>query len=381
MTVRSGEPPLEPLQLFTPVDIGKPCSPARTPGAITVGATTRTDGVADYVCSAAAVNTATKNVIITAGHCASKSTCFLLSCRGEYFTNFLFVPRYANGTAPDGRWVGTQAITHQAWFDNENLAYDQALIKVANLNGRRLVDVVGGNGLAWNFPARENDIRVWGWPAEAPYDGSTAHRCYGNTSSYDGSGDAMISCPMTGGASGGPWFLSMASAGSGFTWAVTSRRTVGGPQFLVARPLSAAALLLVPPAARPPIRATRLVTAAYSGIARRTPRAPMAFMAYPDDVGTGQLLGIKAWARPGTRVVLQLRFPGTGWRSVFAKLADGAGHVHFPHGVGAPGTRYYRTVTSTSRSNEVRVVVHSCPLPADQRAHVVNATRCTPPTR
>ncbi|THJ00970.1 hypothetical protein E7Z54_11405, partial [Nocardioides sp.] len=203
----------------------------------------------DAVCSAAAVNTAQRDVIITAAHCAHTGPGFLLT-PPSYYTNFLFVPRYSNGSAPDGQWVGIRAITHRQWIEDEDLAYDQALIEVAPRGGAKLVDVVGGNGLAWNYPARESDVSVWGWPAEAPYTGETAHRCTGSTSSFSGTADAKIACPMTGGASGGPWFLSMIGPHVGFIWAVTSRRTVTGEKYLIARPLTSAIQTLLAAAAR-----------------------------------------------------------------------------------------------------------------------------------
>ena len=350
----------------------------------TVGKLFFTTSAGDAVCSASSVNTPTKNLIITAGHCTNDGPvrCGVLggsTCPTANFTNFLFVPRYRNGAGPDGSWVGRAVLNHSAWTRSGNLDYDHALITIAPRAGRNLVSVIGGNGLAMLYGSHQNRVRIWGWPAEAPYDGSTARQCFGNTTSFDSSGDAQLACPMTGGASGGPWFLSMSSASAGFIWAVTSRRTITGPKYLVAHPLSGAVMLLLSAAARPGVRGTSLLTTAYTGVARRTSSAPMTFMAFPDDVGRGQLLGTRAWARAGTRVVLQVRYPGTGWRHVGARFTNSAGQADFPHVVGAPGTRYYRTVTSTSRSNAVHVYVQPCPMPADQTTSVVRATRCSAP--
>lgn len=333
-----------------------------------------TSGRNDYVCSAAAVNTAEKNVVITAAHCVHgrPDPCPLLQpCVAAYFTNFLFVPRYANGSAPDGRWVGTRAITHQQWVAGEDEEYDQALIEVAPRNGRNLVRVVGGNGLAWNYPVREEDIRVWGWPQEAPYDGETVRRCTGNTSAFDGSGDAKISCPMTGGASGGPWFISMVNSDVGHIWAVTSRRTLDGPAYLIAHPLGSS------------IRTLLNNAHTHRAVARTTTRAlsraQITLRAVPQHVGRGQLLRLRSRTSANTRVVLEVRLrSGGAWLRVTARRTDGAGVVEFRQRPGRVGLRWYRVRTATARET-VRVRVHPCPLPAVRTAAVLDATACTQP--
>lgn len=344
-----------------------------------------TDGAVDYVCSAAAINTKTKNLIITAGHCASKRVCGLLSgCAGQYYTNFLFVPRYANGSAPDGRWVGTQAITHQQWFVHENEAYDQALIKMAKRNGRTLVGVVGGSGLAWNFPARQNDIRVWGWPADTPYDGETVRRCTGRTTRWAGTPDAGLTCPMTGGASGGPWFLSMRTSSVGYIWAVTSRRTTSGTPILLARPLTGAIRNLVRTAnglggAVDPARGDGLrIPTSYAGPVVR--RSGINLRAAPAHVGRGQVLEIRVKTAARRRTVLQVKYARNGaWHRVQRRTTGGAGTVTFRSRVQAGGQRWYRAYTSTRTSGTVGVRVHACPLPLERAGKVVAATGCTAP--
>lgn len=333
------------------------------------------DGSSNFVCSAAAVNTAEKNVIITAAHCAHsgkpKSCGLLQTCPGKYFTNFLFVPRYANGAAPDGRWVGTRAITHRRWIDAEDLDFDQALIEVAPRNGRNLVRVVGGNGLAWNYPARQDDVRVWGWPAESPYDGETVQRCTGSTSSFNNTSDAKIPCPLNGGASGGPWFISMVNSDVGFIWAVTSRRTTAGTKFLLAHPLDSSITTLLANA-----RANRAVTRT---TAQPASRAGISLRAVPQQVGRGQVTRLRSRTSANTRVVLGVRFSARGaWHRVDVKRTGSDGIVEFRERPSRVGLRWYR-VRTTAAVNVVRVRVHPCPLPAERTAAVVDATACTRP--
>lgn len=341
------------------------------------------------VCSAAAVNTAQKNVIITAAHCAHtgpRNPCGLLQNCPAYFTKFLFVPRYANGTAPDGSWVGTRAITHTAWIQREDLDFDQALIEVAPRSGRNLVDVVGGNGLAWNFPARQTDIHVWGWPAESPYDGQSVRRCIGSTVPLDRSGDAYIPCPMNGGASGGPWFIGMVTSNVGFIWAVTSRRTTSGKQYLLAHPLDSSVKKLLSNA-RVYSRAstTGAGTSVQSNPAVLTPFAARAatspsVAAVRSHVGRGQRAVLRARAAAGTTLTLDVRFTLRGsWSRVTSARVGSTGTLDFPVRVARVGDRWYRVRTSTSRSSAARVRVHPCPLPYDRTPAVVDATECISP--
>lgn len=329
------------------------------------------------VCSAAAVNTAEKNVIITAAHCAHSGKpkpCGLLGtqiCPGQYYTNFLFVPRYANGSAPDGQWAGTRAITHQQWIDSENLEFDQALIEVAPRSGVHLVSVVGGNGVAWNYPATESDIRVWGWPAEGAYNGETVQRCAGNTTPFESSGDAKIPCPLTGGASGGPWFISMANANVGFIWAVTSRRTITGTPYLIAHPLGRSILTLLSVA-----RASRVAPRTTDRLASRT---SISLRAVPQRVGLGQLVRLRSRTSASTRVVLGVRYSAHGaWHRVEVKRTGRDGIVEFQQKPARVGLRWYRVRTATATAT-VRVRVYPCPLPVDRTAAVVDATGCTAP--
>jgi hypothetical protein len=55
-------------------------------------------------------------------------------------------------------------------------------------------------------------MKVRGYPAEAPYDGSKMYDCRGATKrlvlASKTPAQFMIGCTMNGGASGGPWFMS-----------------------------------------------------------------------------------------------------------------------------------------------------------------------------
>lgn len=342
------------------------------------------DGNKEYVCSASTVNTAERNLVITAGHCAYSTTeCTLgLICSPgarHYYSNFLFVPAYDRKAAPYGEWVATHAITHSAWMADEDDGHDQAFLVMAPLNGRNIVDVVGGNGLAWNYPAREDGVRVVGWPAESPYDGQTMQECVGSTTPYPSSVDAQISCPLTGGASGGPWFLRMTSADVGFIWAVTSRRTLSGPPVLLAMPFDStmeSLLASARTAARPTTPAARAaaVQARPKKKRNRLVVAPTA-----GAVGYGEGYQLHASARPGRKVVLQIRV-GKKWKRVVRFKMPATGAAVFDR-VDAPGTHRFRLKARKGKAHgkPAAITVRPCPTPLDSSPAVVSATRCTSP--
>lgn len=173
----------------------------------------------NYVCSASAVNNPNKNLVTTAGHCMHEGN------GGDFYTNIIFVPAYYEGNAPYGRWNVNWKVTFQGWTENGNYDYDQAFLTVFPENGRDLVNVVGGNGLSFNYSQNQTDVRVTGYPAADPYPGDIPYSCYGDTTKRFLSNDAQISCGFTGGASGGAWFRTMSSDHLGQIFAVTSRRS------------------------------------------------------------------------------------------------------------------------------------------------------------
>jgi V8-like Glu-specific endopeptidase len=197
----------------------------------------RVDGL-DAVCTASAINTKRRNQVITAGHCVHTGPHVGLLQQPHFYSDWVYVPRYRNGQAPYGKWVANNAYAFDGWVQHEAFKYDQAILSFRRHGRHRLVDVTGGNDVVWGKHQREWGVRIWGWPAEEPYDGETAKRCDGRTVVFHDTHDAsMHDCDLTGGASGGPWLLPRGrTANSGRIWAVTSRRVLDRP-VLLARPI------------------------------------------------------------------------------------------------------------------------------------------------
>lgn len=186
----------------------------------------------NYVCSASTINNNYKNLIITAGHCVHSGA-------GQgWHANIVFAPSYYNGQSGAGLWNWTGARTFNSWINSSDFSHDQAFVTMAQQNGQNLIDRVGGNGLVWGNGRDQANTRIWGWPAEPPYNGEVPYYCDGNTYAW-GSTDAALGCTMNGGASGGPWMKDRINADLGYVFAVTSRRTTSGPAILLATPNSA----------------------------------------------------------------------------------------------------------------------------------------------
>jgi V8-like Glu-specific endopeptidase len=108
------------------------------------------------------------------------------------------------------------------WVASEDINYDVGAAVVNQLNGQNLTDVVGAQGVAFN-QARGQAMYAFGWPAAAPYNGTQMIYCSGTTFNAFISDGIGMTCDMTGGSSGGPWFLQFnEAAGTGVVNSVNS---------------------------------------------------------------------------------------------------------------------------------------------------------------
>jgi V8-like Glu-specific endopeptidase len=181
----------------------------------TTGKVLFTMGSTNYVCSGSVVtdrDTST-SLVLTAGHCTYDDA------GNEWAVNWLFYPDFESGdgtldcsSAPYGCWTALHLITTQG-FAGGNLSYDVAFAVVTGDTGQdyQLDDSstggAGSQAIAFNqyFPA---DVVSFGYPHAKPYNGTQLTYCAGPTSLDPfGSGDYGVECKMTGGSSGGPWFL------------------------------------------------------------------------------------------------------------------------------------------------------------------------------
>jgi V8-like Glu-specific endopeptidase len=162
----------------------------------------------DWSCSGSTVNSAGKDSVITAGHCVYGSLGGEVPGEG-WHTNWMFVPDYSNGRAPYGIWTAKELWTPTSYYVNQDEGDDMggAVINT-NAYGQHIVNVVGGQGIAWNYPASES-VYDFGYPAGAPFNGATLQYCNGSEFNWSGIANTMgLPCNFTGGSSGGPWLMS-----------------------------------------------------------------------------------------------------------------------------------------------------------------------------
>lgn len=171
-------------------------------------------------CSASAINTPTRRVIITAGHC--------VYYQGSWSQNVVFVPAYdGRNTDPDpvGIWAARTLRTFNSWINDEDLSHDVGVITLSNGgdDNQRIVDAVGGHGLMWNG-ASSFDVSIFGYPSNKsnPSGRYTMWACWGGTRG-DGKQVTIKGCDFGRGSSGGPWLAHYDNdSGQGYVRSVMS---------------------------------------------------------------------------------------------------------------------------------------------------------------
>jgi V8-like Glu-specific endopeptidase len=158
----------------------------------------------DYVCSGTAVASLNQSVVDSAGHC--------LYWNGDWVKNMIFCPLYDNGNTPYGCWAARDLEVPSDWIDARPNDYhhDFGMAIVAPNSQGVLTDIVGGAGWAYNQTV-DQPFYAYGYPAGHPFDGQTIQSCsegsFGKSWQHGGGTVVSIPCGMTGGSSGGPWFI------------------------------------------------------------------------------------------------------------------------------------------------------------------------------
>jgi V8-like Glu-specific endopeptidase len=173
----------------------------------TIGKVFFTLGGSDYVCSGNSIASANESTVASAGHCVNEGP-------GAFATRWIFVPAYDNGVAPFGKWSASELAAPSRWTSGGDISYDTGFATVAPLNGQSLSDTVGASGVAFN-QSRGLSYTAYGYPAASPFDGESLQSCAGRATNdpFGQSASQGIPCDMTGGSSGGPWFIGSGSGG------------------------------------------------------------------------------------------------------------------------------------------------------------------------
>ncbi|WP_258059139.1 serine protease [Arthrobacter sp. B1805] len=162
----------------------------------------------NYVCSGNSVQSGNQSTVATAGHCTH-------DLASGWATNFVFVPAYNNGAAPYGKWSARSLHAASEWVARNDINYDGAFAVVNTLNGRTLSATVGASSIGFNM-ARNLTYSAYGYPAASPFNGERLYSCFGTASAdrIGGTQSQGIPCDMTGGSSGGPWFVGSGASGT-----------------------------------------------------------------------------------------------------------------------------------------------------------------------
>ncbi|MFF4607461.1 trypsin-like serine peptidase [Streptomyces sp. NPDC001339] len=172
------------------------------------------------------------NLVWTAAHCVHAGK------DGGWYRNMMFVPNFNKNGAPasqmkttpfedrvpSGKWWADDMATSKEWIKDGGAVpgvpmapYDYALMHVKpeeGTSGKSLEEMAGGAyEVNFNAPAMAKipSLTAQGYPAEPPFDGATQQQCTDKPTrlSRDAKQPTMyrIGCTMTGGSSGGPWFI------------------------------------------------------------------------------------------------------------------------------------------------------------------------------
>ncbi|MEV8379032.1 hypothetical protein AB0P21_40210 [Kribbella sp. NPDC056861] len=157
------------------------------------------------VCSAAVIASDSRSTVWTAAECLRTG-----GPAGSWATDVVFVPNYDDTLAnprPYGTWVAAKLVVPIAWSQQAVRTHNLGVVVLAPLNGQKIQDVVGAQGLQVNA-GQDVWQNSFGYPGGAPLDGGNLKRCWGQTTLAATTGLLKIPCDMTLGADGGPWLHS-----------------------------------------------------------------------------------------------------------------------------------------------------------------------------
>jgi V8-like Glu-specific endopeptidase len=157
-----------------------------------------------YSCSGTALNTPSRSIVLTAGHCVIE--------KGSEGRRISFVPAYDHGARPFGTFVAKSIYVMPQWRRSENPDFDVAALQVEPNALGTLTDVVGGRGYATG-KSRLSAFQIFGYPA-ARAGGEELRSCRAHglgidrfTNLFSGPPTMPASCDMAAGSSGGAWLF------------------------------------------------------------------------------------------------------------------------------------------------------------------------------
>ncbi|MFE0464548.1 trypsin-like serine peptidase [Kitasatospora sp. NPDC058965] len=155
-----------------------------------------TDGQ-DHVCTGSALNSPSKQLVITAGSCVHGG-------QGRtWMTNWVYAPQYRSGSYPFGTFAAKDFRTFIAWTDSSAPGRDVGVVTTWPQDGTRLVDATGGQGFAWDFH-QNVQVMVLTYSLDRS-NGEIQQWCSTTTTQGFFPSTIGIYCKLGSRAPGGPW--------------------------------------------------------------------------------------------------------------------------------------------------------------------------------
>jgi V8-like Glu-specific endopeptidase len=173
-------------------------------------------------CSATAINSPTRQLVLTAGHCVNSGPLYLHG-RSVWSSYLEFVPAYSGGIAPFGAFVAPRnaIFAPKPWIKGGNSNFDVGVfLAMPNANGQNVADAVGGGATIVVDQDRHQTFQTFGYPGAtrrlntctSPYTGDDRI-----TYSLAGPPTMAIRCHWIPGASGGGWLIAGGTEIDGLT--------------------------------------------------------------------------------------------------------------------------------------------------------------------
>jgi hypothetical protein len=184
----------------------------------------------NYVCSGTVVEdgVAGRSIVLTAGHCAYDET--VNNSDNGFASNWMFVPKYdatptvncfTNATTC---WTAEELVVHHGWataggFNDTAVRHDWAFAVIGASGGAQLDATFAFPIAASTAYSAGRQTFAFGYPAAGRYKGRDLTYCAGplGFDPYTDNTTYRLTCNMTGGSSGGGWFVDFTTDGDNGT--------------------------------------------------------------------------------------------------------------------------------------------------------------------
>jgi V8-like Glu-specific endopeptidase len=168
-------------------------------------------GKLEGYCSGTAINSPTRQLVLTAGHCVNSGH---EDGKASVWSNYLeFVPAFNGGVAPFGAFVARRNVIRapKEWTKYGNPDFDMgAFLTLPNSEGLNVADAVGGGATIVTGLTRHQTFQTYGYPGETTHMQACNSPYIGDdllSNPFPGPPTLGIRCHWAPGASGGGWLI------------------------------------------------------------------------------------------------------------------------------------------------------------------------------